>query len=172
MIIFAFFWSVIPFFCQVFGFCPSLPILPFIPFVALSLLLRPLSKTLFFSAGSGLLIDLISADPFGIHALNHAVTAAFCFRARSFFSAESPLQLSLYTSICSLFSTTLQIALLFLFDRRVCFQGKWWLTEWTVLPLLDGLYAFLWFAGPLAVFRIIHRYWALYWLKKKKPFPT
>jgi hypothetical protein len=172
MIILSFFLSLIPFFLQILVYGPSLPILPFIPLIALSLLLQPLSKTLFISAFTGLLVDLLSADPFGIHALNHAATAALCFRGRSLFSVERPLQFSLYTAICSFVSTILQIALLFLFDRRVSFQGKWWLAEWTLLPLIDALYAFMWFAGPLALFRSVHRLWEVYWLKKKSPFPN
>jgi len=172
MILLSFLLSLVPFALQVFLYGPTLPILPFIPFIVLCLLLKPLSQTLFLSGATGLLVDLISSDPFGIHALNHTLTAALGLRGRLFFSAESPLQLSLYTAICSFISTGLQIALLFLFDRRITFQGKWWVTEWAILPLLDALYAFLWFAGPLALFRIAHRFWAIYWLKKKNPFPT
>jgi cell shape-determining protein MreD len=172
MIVFAFLLSLLPFALQIFIYGPSLPILPFIPFIAFSLLLQSLPKTLFLSALCGLLVDFISADPFGIHTLNHAATSAFCFRGKSFFSAESPLQYSLYTAICSFVSTNFQIALLFLFDRRVSFQGTWWLTEWTMLPVFDALYAFIWFAGPIAAFRMIQRFGAIYWLKRKKSFQS
>ncbi len=121
MILFAFLLSLVPFALQIFIYGPSLPILPFIPLIALSLLLQSLPKTLFLSSACGLLVDLISSDPFGIHALNYVATSAFCFRGKSFFSAESKIQYSLYTAICSFVSTTFQIALLFLFDRRVSF---------------------------------------------------
>jgi len=172
VIAFAFLLSLVPFALQIFFYGPALPILPFLPPIVLSLLLRSLSKTLFLSAACGFLIDLISADPFGIHALGYALTAALAARGRPLFSAESPVQLSLYTAICSFIYTPLHIALLFLFDRRVFFHGKWWLAEWTLLPALDALYALVWFAGPIALFRIVHRLWTHYWTKRKNPFPT
>lgn len=172
MILFAFLLSLVAFSLQLSIYGSSLPILPFIPFVILSALLRPLSKALFYSCLAGFLVDVLGADPFGIHALNYTLIAALCYRNRSRFSAEAPVQLSLCAAFGSFVSTQLQILLLFLFDRRILFEGKWWIAEWTLLPLFDGLYTFIWFTGPLALFRKIRRMWMVYWLRKKNPFPN
>jgi cell shape-determining protein MreD len=144
----------------------KIPLLPFAPFLALLGLVRPLSKTLYGSCFAGLLVDLLSYDPFGIHALNYTLSSLFCFRWRRRFSAEIPLQFGLYTAFFSSVSTILQTLLLFLFDRRILFQGKWWLIDWPLLSLCDALYALLWFAGPLTLYRIVCRMWGIYWLKK------
>lgn len=172
MIVFAFFLSLFIFYFQCILYGSSLPILPFIPWLAFLSLLCPLLRTLFLSFAAGLFLDSISTDPFGIHALNYTLTAALCYRWRSRFSPDNPLQLCLYTALCSFVSTQLQIALLFLFDRRILFGGKWWATEWAFLPIFDALYALVWFAGPLALFRIMRRTWMVYWLKKKNPSPN
>jgi len=149
-------------------FFAKIPVLPFAPFLALLGLSRPLSKTLHISCFSGLLIDLLSYDPFGIHALNYTLTSLFCYRWQKRFSAEIPLQFALFTAIFSTASTILQALLLFLFDRRILFQGIWWITDGPVLAICDALYALIWFAGPMAFYRIARRTWGIYWLKKEQ----
>ena len=151
---------------------PTLPILPFAPFIALSLMLRPFSRAILLACLAGIGIDLLSSDPLGLHGLSYTLSAAALYRLRNLFSADQPMQLSFYTAIVSLIVTMLQIGLLFLFDRRVPFCGKWWLTDWAVLPVADAIYALAWFAGPLALFSYIHRTWVIYWLKKNNPSPT
>lgn len=149
-------------------FCAKVPILAFAPFLALLSLYRPLPRALHWSCFAGLLIDILSYDPFGIHALNYTLSSLFCYRWRRRFSAEIPLQFALYTAIFSAISTILQTLMLFLFDRRISFQGIWWITDWPFLPICDALYALLWFAGPLALYRILRRTWGIYWLKKNR----
>jgi rod shape-determining protein MreD len=168
MIIFSFLLSIIALFLKITTF-PDLPILPFIPFLALLSLLRPFSKVLLAATLSGFIVDLLSSDPLGIHALNYTLCILICFRFRSLFSSESPLQLVFYATLYSFVSTQLQIGLLFLFDRRVEFLGKWWLMQWMSLPVIDAIYAFVWFAGPLALYRTMYRTWTVYWLKKNNP---
>lgn len=165
MILFSFLLSMMALLLKITAY-PNLPIIPCIPLLALLSLLRPFSKALVIAASTGFIVDLFSADPIGIHALNYTLCILICFRFRSLFSAESPLQLGLYTALYSFISTHLQIALLFLFDRRVEFLGKWWLVQWASLPLIDATYAFIWFAGPLALYHTIHRNWVIYWLRK------
>jgi rod shape-determining protein MreD len=166
MILFAFFLSLVALFLKL-TIYPTLELAPFIPFLAVISLLRPFTTALPLAALAGLIIDLLSSDPLGIHALNYSLCLLICYRSRWLFSAESPLQLGLYTALYSFISTQLQIALLFLFDRRVEFLGKWWIVQWFSLPLIDAAYALIWFAGPLALTRALHRYWIVYWLKKK-----
>lgn len=165
MVIASFFLSLIAYFLKLTSF-PMLPILPFIPFLALVSLLKPFSKALLLVTLVGFLVDLLSSDPLGIHAINYALCLLICFRIRTLFSLESPLQLVLYSALYSFVSTQLQIGLLFLFDRRIEFLGKWWLLQWISLPLIDAMYAFVWFTGPLALYRTIYHTWTVYWLKK------
>lgn len=153
-------------------FYPTFPILPFAPFIAISLLSRPFSRALLLACIAGISIDLLSNDPLGINGLSYTLAAAALYRIRNLFSVTHPIQLSFYTAIVSLIITALQIGLLFLFDRRVPFCGKWWLTDWAMLPVADAIFALVWFAGPLALFSYVHKTWVVYWLKKNNPSPT
>jgi hypothetical protein len=40
------------------------------------------------------------------------------------------------------------------------------------MPVIDALYAFVWFGAPLALFEKIRLMWVHYWLKRKNPSPT
>ena len=146
---------------------PELPVLAFAPFLALVCLQRPLATALLLCSLAGLVLDLVSQEPFGLHAVVYALTGFVCFRWRRLFSLETPMQFSMYTALISLVCTTTHVVLLFLFDRRIPFPGRWWMTEWLSLPLFDSAYALVWFTGPLALIRQVHRQWVIYWLKRQ-----
>ncbi len=147
---------------------PELPILAAAPLLALVCLDIPqLTRALLWSASAGFMLDLFSSDPLGLHALTYALAAFACIQLRRPFSSEAPIQFALYTALMSAVVSSIQLILLFLFDRRGSFPGRWWLTEGLCLPLFDGVYALLWFAGPLALYRTLHKLWTLHWLKKK-----
>ncbi len=150
---------------------PRLAILPFAPFLALAALRCELNQTLWLSVLAGSLMDLLSDDPMGLHALNYAITMGLLYRFRNHFSYDQPLHLSLFSSIISSLSTFLQLLLLFLFDRRVPFDGKWIFADLIGMPLIDALYAFVWFAAPLAFADQVRRMWVLFWLKRKNRSP-
>lgn len=149
-----------------------LSILAFAPFLALVVLRCPPNQSVWWAVAAGCLVDLFSDDPMGLHALNYAVTVALLLRIRKQFSHEQPLHVSLVTGLFSVGSTLLQLFLLFLFDRRVPFDGKWILADLVGMPLIDALYAFVWFTAPLSLFDKLHRLWVLFWLKRKNPSPT
>lgn len=148
-------------------FPPLSPLLAYSPFIALAILRAPIHRALWAAAAAGALIDLLSDDPMGLHALNYAATALFLYRYRSHFLYDQPFHFSLVTALVSALSTTIQLGLLFLFDRRVPFDGKWILADILAMPVVDALYAFVWFSAPLALFERTRRTWMVFWLKKK-----
>jgi cell shape-determining protein MreD len=151
---------------------PKLTLLAFAPFLALVIMRSELIRALYLSGLAGGLVDLVSDDPMGLHALNYAIVTIVLFRARKHISYDQPFHLSLFTAIISLLSTALQLVLLFLFDRRVPFGGKWIFADLIGMPVIDALYAFVWFGAPLALFEKIRLMWVHYWLKRKNPSPT
>ena len=178
MLIFSFFLSLVFLFLQM-TFLPLWTLLAFAPWIALLILRSSLKKATFASAVAGILIDLLSDDPMGLHALNYSLTAALLYPYRKHMLFDVPLHLSLSTALVSFVSTFLQWILLFLFDRRVPFSGKWILIDLGVMPFLDALYAYVWFALPLSLFVVLHRFWRshtwrgwmVFWLKRKKSSP-
>lgn len=147
---------------------PHIALLAFAPLIALVTLRSPLPRALWLSALAGVLMDLLSDDPMGLHALNYVCISALLFRVRQHFSHDQPFHLSLFSGLVSLLSTSLQLILLFLFDKKIPFGGRWIFADLIGMPAIDALYAFVWFAAPLALAEKLHRMWILFWLKKKE----
>lgn len=157
MLIFAFCLSTSALFIQSILF-PHFTFLAYAPWIALVILQSPSPKCFYLCFLAGAMLDLMSDDPMGTHALNYTVIATFLYRYRSYFLYDHPIHLSLFTLIVSFCSTPLQLFLLFLFDRRVPFTGQWALGDLFLMPIADALYALLWFALPLILYKkgIIH----------------
>jgi rod shape-determining protein MreD len=146
---------------------PRIAILAFAPFLSLVMMRCEMGKALWLSALAGALVDLLSDDPIGLHALNYTLVAAILFRVKNHFSYDQPFHLSIYTAFISSLSTALQLMLLFLFDRRVPFDGRWFFADLVGMPVIDAFYAFVWFAAPLSLFDKLKKMWVLFWLKRK-----
>ncbi|HSX10948.1 MAG TPA: rod shape-determining protein MreD [Chlamydiales bacterium] len=151
---------------------PRLALLAFAPFLALVIMKCHHPRALWLSLIAGACVDLVSDDPMGLHALNYTLITALLFQFRKHFLYDHPLHLSLFTGLISVLSTILQLVLLFLFDRRVPFEGKWVFADLIGMPVIDALYAFVWFAAPLSLFEKCRRMWVLFWLKRKNPSPA
>jgi rod shape-determining protein MreD len=148
---------------------PHLSLLAFAPFLSLAIMRA--NSPLWLGALAGALVDLFSDDPMGLHALNYTFITALLYRYRRHFLFDQPLHLCLLTALISLLSTLTQLFLLFLFDRRIPFDGKWIFGDLVAMPAMDALYAFVWFAAPLAFCNFIRQLWVRYWLKRKNPSP-
>lgn len=170
MLIFAFFLAIAACFFQSIFFLPF-AILPFAPWLSLVSFSCNRLKALWLSALTGAFLDLISDDPMGVHALNYALSVALLFHYRKYFLLGNPLHLSLFTSLVSFTSTLLQFFLLFLFDRRIPFSGKWAFGDLIGMPIADGIYALVWFAAPLALFAKGRHLWGLFWLRHRNLSP-
>lgn len=148
---------------------PNFVILGFAPFLALIVLTCHFRKCLTLSLIAGAILDLLSNDPMGVHALNYALIPCIFFRYKRFFSYDQPLHLSLFTLFISFTSTLIQLFILFLFDRRIPFTGEWVLGDLVLMPIADAVYALVWFAYPLKFFQKGR----VFWLNiKKKLFPS
>lgn len=146
---------------------PRLALLAFAPYLALVILRTKLPKALWLSAAAGILLDLLSDDPMGVNALNYVITSALLYRFRMHFLFDQPLHLSLFSALVSSLSTALQLIILFLFDRKVPFGGKWILGDLLAMPVIDALYSFVWFTAPLVLFEKARRMWLIFWLKRQ-----
>ena len=123
--------------------------------------------SLWLAGAAGLCVDLFSDDPMGVHAMNYVVVAGAMYGVKRRLSQGEPLHLGLYTVGISGLSTIVQFFLLFLFDRRVPFGGKWALVDLFCMPIVDGVYALIWVAGPLWALKRLRYQWDIYWIKKK-----
>lgn len=170
MLTFSFFLALVALVFQCL-YTPRIAILAFAPFLAISTLKTDLNRALWIAAFCGGLIDLLSEDPMGIHALNYVLIVAVLFRHRRHFYHDVPFHLCILTALFSLLSTLLQMGLLFLFDRRMPFSGKWVFSDLIGMPVIDALYAFVWFAAPILFAEKLRTIWTVFWLRKKNRSP-
>lgn len=147
-LIFAFSLSLGTLFLQSVLF-PSFSLIPFSPFITLAILHGPKLKALFLSLLAGMIMDLISSDPMGIHALVYTALTFFISKYRHYFLWEEPHHLGLFTSILSLFMTLGQGFMLFLFETKLPFTGKSLISDLLIMPLADGVFAMLLFGYPI-----------------------
>jgi len=169
MLILAFFLATIALFLQAVIF-PGVSFLTFSPWIALAILKSKRSddlwKTLWLTSLVGAFNDLFSDHPLGLHAISYCLSSLLLFRLKNHFLYDRPLHLGLFTALISFLSTQFQLFFLFLFDRRVPFTGKWAIGDWFGMPIADGLFACIWFAGPLFLFSKANRAWIVFWIKK------
>lgn len=147
---------------------PPITLIAYVPFLALTILSSSLYRALWFSALVGVIMDLVSNNPFGLHPINYVLVTALLFKIKNHFLKEEPFHLSILAALFSLMATLGQALLLFLFDRRVPLEGRWVLADFLGMPAIDGLYAFVAIAAPLALFSKMKKMWDLFWLKKKR----
>jgi len=134
-------------------FLPNFRLLPFVPLLVHAILKRPLLSCLWIALGSGILVDLLcSSTRFGLYALNFCSLVLIAYRFRTHFFETSPLSFTLFSILLSALSTLLQILLLIAFGSKIPFELRFTLVDLLLMPLLDGLYAFLWFICPLFLY--------------------
>ena len=143
-----------------------LPLFPFAPFYALLCRRAPFIVALWISAGCGLMIDLLSMSPFGLHTLIATTTTFFLYRYRIYFVDKS-VGLFSYTLIISVALTLLNRLSSFLYDPSFPLTMKGFATDFLLLPLADGLYALLFFSYPLIVYRFLKKQWFRFHFLKK-----
>lgn len=127
---------------------PEWGLFPFSGWIAAAVCSLSWPKALWCAAAAGWTMDLFSDFPFGLHAIGWTLATSFFFRLRSYFLLENPLHWALFSALFSAFFTAASFALLFLFDKRVIFAGKWFFLDGALMPLADGAFALLAMAIP------------------------
>ncbi len=147
---------------------PSLNFMTFAPFLVLSTVYLNFPKALWLAFASGTIIDLLSSSHMGLYALCYSLTIAILYRQKRNFIDEKPLNLALFTALISLCSTIISTLLLFIFDRSAAYSGQWaFIDSWT-MPLLDAVYAFVWFYCPFILYRALKKQLKILKIKYKR----
>lgn len=165
------FLSILALFLQSFAPLPF-KLLPFAPFLTLIILRFSFIKTLCIASFIGMFVDLLTSGPLGIYALSYFSVTLLVFRYKKHFLFEDPFHFSLFTTLFSLLFLPFHFFFLFLFDRRILFEGNWALIDLFIMPVVDGLFAFLWFVCPLLLVQFIKKRWSLFWIRRKRIFQT
>lgn len=134
---------------------PNLKIYFFIPFLVRSFYLKNKTTSLWLSLFAGLIVDLLSDSPrFGLIPCNYVITSFFLYSLKNRFFEDYFTTLGAVTFLYSLFSTLLQLALLYLLDRSfIEISFSFIFKDLALMPLQDAFFAVLFFSLPLLLFK-------------------
>ncbi len=144
----------------VFGtvFFPNIRLLAFAPFFALVYNRKSFVSSLWITTLCGIGIDLLCSQlKFGLHALNYCLTTAFIYKQKKHFFEDKPIALCLFTALVSCTSTFLQIMLTYAFDKGLPFTWKLALSDLVGMPIIDAIYAFVWFSCPIQLYIFVKK---------------
>lgn len=139
-------------------FFPNIRLIAFAPFFALVYNRRSFAASLWIATLCGIGMDLLCSQlKFGLYALNYCLTTTFIYKQKQHFFEDKPIALSLFTALISCTSTLLQLILSYTFDKGLPFTWKLGLTDLAGMPILDAVYAFLWFFCPMRLYAFIQK---------------
>lgn len=145
------------FFLTIFiGPCFPLPLFSFTPFLVLVFFRRDFYTTLFWAFFCGLILDIFSSKHFGIFSFSYLITSFLIFSKKRFFK-ETSLNIVILSSITSFFFTLIFLLSSFLFDSKIKISAFWCLSDLIIMPIIDGIFAFIFFVLPLKVFFILKK---------------
>lgn len=148
--LFALFFSTI--------FFSTLRLIAFAPFFAILFVRKPYLFSLWTACLCGLLVDLCNTDiRFGLFSLGYLLTTVFAHRIKSRFFETSPLSICVYTSIISALFSVIQCILMPLFHETLSLSMRVLITSCILMPLVDALYALIWFICPMWAYQFFIR---------------
>lgn len=155
MLIFSFCLATLALFLQSISLSP-IPIQAYIPWIALVALKDPLQKDafklLFLSSVCGLIVDLLSSHPIGLHPIAYSLSAVCLLRFRNRFLIQNPLHFGLCSALTSWISSIFEFFFLFLFDQGVGMSWFFIVIDWISMSIVNFCYAIIWFFAPLYLF--------------------
>jgi rod shape-determining protein MreD len=132
---------------------PFFHLLYFVPFLIIAIYKKSLSTCLWYSLLCGLLIDLLSDESrLGFYAMNYSLTIFLLYPQRKNFFSDSITTLPLMSFFFSVISTVIEIAYLSSTGRSPSLSMQWIMTDLLIMPVFDGVYAFMVFILPFALF--------------------
>lgn len=146
---------------------PSLHLHPFAPFLAVLAYRLPLNKVLWCATGCGLIIDLLSSHLyFGLYALNYCITLFALYNQKRHFFEDKPFSVPLLTLLISIMSCVIELFFEIMGGHEIPFSLPFLLIEFLVMPLADGIYAYLWFVLPCMGFLYVRKKGAMLLFKQ------
>lgn len=137
---------------------PMLHLLYFPAFLVRCLYTLPLSRTLWFAALSGLVIDLLSPnEKLGLNAASYLITLLILTRARRHFFEDSLSTLPILVFFFSAIQGAIHLLLTILMERPLPITPEFLLGDLILMPFLDALFAALVFTLPYSYFRTPQR---------------
>lgn len=137
---------------------PKVQIQYLIPYLIVGIYYRPLAFNLWHAAFCGCFLDLFSSEPrFGIHALSYTATLYMVTGLRRQFFEDKLSTLPILTLLFSSISTLIHTLLIAVACQMPTYlqNPQWIMSDLCMMPVIDGVYAFLW-SAVLRLFSVYH----------------
>ena len=145
-------------FCVFFGsiLLPDFRLMALSPFFAIVFQRTSYVKSLWICFSCGLIIDTFSSQQhFGLYAVCYVLVAAITYSQKKHFFEDKPLALALFSGLISSISGAALLLLLVVFGKQFPITLEIILSEIFATPILDALYAFIWFTVPIRIYLYI-----------------
>jgi len=147
---------------------PNVHIATFSPLLTFIYAKTSYPLSLWASLAVGLYFDLMaSKSPLGFYSLSYCIATTLIYRYRRFFLLEKWWIFSLYTAIFSFAATIVQIILLALFNAKVPIHFWMILSDLGLMPILDAVFAFIFFLVPYAAWKYLTNPSQMHYWKEK-----
>lgn len=145
-------------FFAIFGHSLHLPILAYSPYLAFTFQANPLLKALWQSFLCGLIADsLQSALPFGSCAFCYTLATLALYKLKRTFFEDKIFSLSIFSTIFSILFSFMQVLIFYFMKTPLHFTFTSFVFELAIMPLCDGVYAFICFTCLYFVFSYIKK---------------
>ncbi len=132
---------------------PFFRLLYFVPFLVIAIYQKPLTSCLWIAVICGMLMDLLSdGTRLGFYAMNYALTTFVLYPQRKNFFSDSISTLPLMSFFFAVISTTIEIAYRYSTGKLPPLNIHWAFADLLVMPVADGVYAFIVFILPFVIF--------------------
>ncbi|MCI5052238.1 MAG: hypothetical protein MRY21_03755 [Simkaniaceae bacterium] len=116
----------------------------FAPLLCLGAMSGTLNRALWIAFGAGLTLDLLSSElPFGSHILCHTGSIFAIYHLRIYFDIEKPHAVALYSALIAFALTVGERFLLSFFQVPIKIDLLGVITEFGLMPLVNGLYGLM-----------------------------
>lgn len=126
---------------------PRVNLLYFAPFLIVSYYQKKLLPCLWYAAGCGLILDILSSEVrIGFFALSFSLTTLVLYQQKQYFFADNASTLPIMTYLFSALATAIHMVLAYALAGGAFLSAEWIVTDLVFLPIGDAAFAFLAFA--------------------------
>lgn len=137
----------------------SIPLLAYAPYLAYTLMRHSLKKTLWHSLFCGVIMDTLQSTlPFGYSSLGLCLVSLILYRQKWWFFNDKLFSLSFFSAFFSFLFSFFQLGILSIEKKPLLLSWMTLCTDFILMPLCDGLYAFIWFTGPYLIYNQIKKH--------------
>ncbi len=137
---------------------PKLHLFYFVPFIIVSYYQFSFVSSLWVSLACGTLVDCFSVHSFfGLNAFVYCLTTSLLYNQRSNFFADRLSTLPLMTSLFSITATIFFMLCASILERKQIFSSTLFFTDLFIMPVIDSLYAFVFFVLPMHLLQKVTR---------------